>query len=124
MNQSSDKQLLEIIEKYLRNIATGKPIEKENLVLIEKKKQFIRNIILLLAISPEIYEPKTVLQALKKYIDENGDYQRFLYSEITIFLYSLSEDKKANIDSNLNSLIEYLSDKAVKQLYNNEQLEN
>lgn len=123
MNQSSDKQLLEIIEKYLRNIATGKPIEKENLELIEKKKQFIRNIILLLAISPEIYEPKTVLQALKKYIDENGDYQRFLYSEITIFLYSLSKDKKANIDSNLNSLIEYLSDKSVKQLYNNEQLE-
>lgn len=38
MNQSSDKQLLEIIEKYLRNIATDKPIEKENSEFIEKKE--------------------------------------------------------------------------------------
>lgn len=122
MDQDKERKFGEILESYLKNVNTGKLIKGENVKSLEEKKELIRNIIRSLKNSPETYNPQDAFRDLSNYIDKNGDYQRFLYSEITIFLYSLSDEDKANIDSNLNCLVASLDDDSIKKSYDKDKL--
>lgn len=122
MDQDKERIFREILESYLKNVNTGKLIKGENVKSLEEKKELIRNIIRSLKNSPETYNPQDAFRNLSNYIDKNDDYQRFLYSEITIFLYSLSDEDKANIDSNLNCLVASLDDDSIKKAYDKDKL--
>ena len=124
MDQDKERIFREILESYLKNVNTGKLIKGDNVKSLEEKKELIRNIIRSLKNSPETYNPQDAFRDLSNYIDKNDDYQRFLYSEITIFIYSLSDEAKANIDSNLNCLVASLDDDSIKKAYDKDKLKN
>lgn len=70
--------------------------QADNVGIIKKKKKFIKEIIILLKVPPQVYKPDDFLKKLGEYIDENGDYQRLLYSEITFSWISLTDESKAD----------------------------
>lgn len=104
-DSANNEEIIQNIKKMLgKNSLSGRPISGAN---VEKKKGQMRKIFSTLQSPTWTYSPEETIKEIQEYIKMDGE-KRLLYSEITIYIFSLSDEEIGIVDSNLLKLIESL----------------
>lgn len=104
-DSANNEEVAQNIERMLgQSSLPVEPISGEN---VEKKKGQMRRIFSTLQAPTWIYSPEETIKEIQKYIKIDGE-KRLLYSEITIYIFTLSDEEIGIVDSNLQKLIDSL----------------
>ena len=82
--------------------------------VLKYSKLKIRNICRALCLPATKYEPAKTVSAIQDYLREKASKERILYSEISSFVYGLSEDEQGNFGTNVESLLAFVVDETNK----------
>lgn len=97
----------ELIDRFLKTDDPDKTAEPSSVKRLDQTKQCIRELCESLGIECQHYKPDTTVDIVNNYIKNEKVLNRLLYSEISSYVFSLSEDKRANIDTNIDNLLNY-----------------
>ena len=102
---------LDVLE---RTDSSSKPvIQKELSKIYKNSKRSINWICKTLTFPIDDYTPDKTVEQIQAYLEKQDKISRILYSEISNFLFNLSEEKRATFLGNLEKLLIYSMDKNI-----------
>ena len=97
-------------ESLLKTNTETKVVAQQSDDALKYSKQKIRRICKNLCLPSNNYDPSKTVSAIINYLQEKATRERILYSEISSFVYGLSEDQQGNFGTNIESLLTYVLD--------------
>ncbi len=97
-------------ESLLKTNTETKVVAQQSDDALKYSKQKIRRICKNLCLPSNNYDPSKTVFAINNYLHEKATRERILYSEISSFVYGLSEDQQGNFGTNIESLLTYVLD--------------
>lgn len=70
-------------------------------------KSKINNICVSVSKASNEYDPQMTMISIKEYLDSNKNFERFLYSELSNYIYSLDISKRGTLATNIEKLLLY-----------------
>lgn len=75
---------------------------------IAKTKKLLKSICRSLTINTSLYKPDMTVQSISKYVNSPQNINVMLYSEITSYVYGLSDEEYGIFGTNLDKLLQYV----------------
>ncbi len=107
MKDNNDKTVNDLLARYTKNKLKKESIP--NTSLINDKATF-KQICDSLLQQTNKYEPTTTIKLIEEYINSENKLNRILYSEISSYVFPLSDDAASSFQTNLESLLYYSID--------------
>lgn len=98
------------LESLFRTNNGTEGVEQASDDALKYPKQKIRKICRALCLPSNKYDPAKTVFAIKNYLTEKANKERILYSEISSFVYGLSEDQQGDFGTNIENLLSYVLD--------------
>lgn len=97
-------------ESLLRTSSDPQSVTQTSDDALKYSRQKIRGICFNLCLPSKNYDPSKTVSAIKNYLSEKATKERILYSEISSYVYGLSEEQQGNFGTNIENLLAYVLD--------------